>query len=92
MLDPLYLQQEEHSCKICYICNKMSTRKILYICIIRSTHVRSSISFAGWRDYMGLSIYFLYQCLFLVLPIQYISEHDLPPGSAVVCSTEQVRY
>ena len=41
---------------------------------------------------MGLSIYFIYQCLFLVLPIQYISEHDLPPGSAVVCSTEQVGY
>ena len=32
MLDPLYLQQGEHSCKILYICNK------------GSTHVRSSIS------------------------------------------------
>ena len=32
MLDPLYLQQGEHSCKILYICNK------------GSVHVRSSIS------------------------------------------------
>ena len=39
MLDPLYLQQEEHSCKILYICNK------------RSTQVRSSIYTIRFSNY-----------------------------------------
>ena len=56
MYEPLYLQQEEHLCKILYICNKRGTHvelfisatrghscKILYICNKRSTPVRSSI-------------------------------------------------
>ena len=41
MYDPLYLQQEEHSCKILYICNK------------GSTYVRSSITTVKlvlWND------------------------------------------
>ena len=44
MLDPLYLQQEEHSYKILRICNKEHSWKIPNICNKRGTHVRASIS------------------------------------------------
>ena len=46
------------------------------------------LSIAGWKDFVALSVYLVYQYLFLVIPLQFI--FDLPPGSAVVCTTEQV--
>ena len=48
------------------------------------------LSLPGWRDIVALLVYIVYQCLFLVLPVRYIFQHDLPPGSAIICTTEQV--
>ena len=39
MLGPLYLQQEEHSCKVLYICNKRSTSVRPSISATRGAHM-----------------------------------------------------
>ena len=44
----------------------------------------------GVLDYVGLLAYVVYQAAFLVLPVQFIIEHEMPPGSAVIITTEQV--
>ena len=51
---------------------------------------RNLYIFSGLLDYAGLGLYIVYQLAFLVMPINYIIEHNLPPASAVIVTTEQV--
>ncbi|XP_069110703.1 sterol O-acyltransferase 1-like isoform X2 [Argopecten irradians] len=42
-------------------------------------------------DLVALSLFVIYQITFFVLPVHYIREHQLPPASGVIITTEQVR-
>ncbi|XP_033762380.1 sterol O-acyltransferase 1-like isoform X2 [Pecten maximus] len=42
-------------------------------------------------DLVALCLFVVYQIAFVVLPVYYIREHQLPPASAVIITTEQVR-
>ncbi|XP_052245937.1 sterol O-acyltransferase 1-like isoform X2 [Dreissena polymorpha] len=46
----------------------------------------------GILDYLGLLAYIAYQCAFMVLPVLFIVEHEIPPASAVIITTEQLRF
>ncbi|WAQ95066.1 SOAT1-like protein [Mya arenaria] len=43
----------------------------------------------GIFDYLGLLVYMLYQGAFLILPVWFIIEQEMPPASAVIIATEQ---
>lgn len=47
-------------------------------------------SVLGLFDYIGLVVYVIYQCLFMTLPVIYIFENEIPPGSACIITCEQV--
>jgi hypothetical protein len=51
--------------------------------------VFSTIS--GVVDIVWLTIYLIYQLLFIVLPIYWTVQHQLPIASRVIVSSEQVR-
>ncbi|XP_052797316.1 sterol O-acyltransferase 1-like isoform X2 [Mya arenaria] len=46
----------------------------------------------GIFDYLGLLVYMLYQGAFLILPVWFIIEQEMPPASAVIIATEQIRF
>ncbi|XP_064613550.1 sterol O-acyltransferase 1-like isoform X2 [Liolophura sinensis] len=43
------------------------------------------------QDYIWLSAFVIYQVAFLVLPVTFVFENHLPPASAVIVVTEQLR-
>lgn len=73
-----------------WLCMQLSTLVVVYPVFYYWSLLRPEGP-VGWRDIVALIVYFLYQCLFLVLPVRYIFEHDLPSASAMICTTEQVR-
>ncbi|KAL5006760.1 hypothetical protein ScPMuIL_015566 [Solemya velum] len=73
-----------------WLCMKLATLLIVYPIF----HYWSNNRKPGpmrLPDFIFLGIYVVYQTAFLVLPVLYIREHSMPPASAVVIATEQLR-
>ncbi|KAK0055308.1 sterol O-acyltransferase 1-like isoform X1 [Biomphalaria pfeifferi] len=47
---------------------------------------------SGILDVIWISIVIIYQLAFLLIPLFYLIEHDLPPASSVVVTAEQTRF
>ncbi|XP_005102293.1 sterol O-acyltransferase 1 isoform X1 [Aplysia californica] len=46
---------------------------------------------AGLFDFVWIGLVVVYQLAFLFIPLWYLIEHDLPPASSVIITTEQTR-
>ncbi|XP_060561180.1 sterol O-acyltransferase 1-like [Ruditapes philippinarum] len=75
----------------------------LWLCMQFSTLIIVYPGFYGWSvyrpegkaglfDYVGLALYVIYQSFFMVIPVVYIFENQIPPGSACIITCEQLRF
>ncbi|XP_060552731.1 sterol O-acyltransferase 1-like [Ruditapes philippinarum] len=75
----------------------------LWLCMQFSTLIIVYPGFYGWSvyrpegkaglfDYVGLALYVIYQSFFMVIPVVYIFENEIPPGSACIITCEQLRF
>ncbi|CAL1545200.1 unnamed protein product [Lymnaea stagnalis] len=47
---------------------------------------------AGVYDFVWIGLVVVYQLAFLIIPLMYLIEHDLPPASSVIITSEQTRF
>ncbi|XP_071108604.1 sterol O-acyltransferase 1-like isoform X1 [Haliotis cracherodii] len=73
-----------------WVCMKLSTLLVVY----PAFYYWSTNRVPGkprLMDYIWLVLYILYECLFLMLPIKYVAENELPPASTLIIACEQLR-
>ncbi|CAE1295207.1 SOAT [Acanthosepion pharaonis] len=73
-----------------WVCMQLSTLLIVYPGFYHWSTSRRYTS-SRLMDFVWLGIFISYQIAFLVLPVTYLSEHNLPPASSVIIVTEQLR-
>ncbi|KAK7110166.1 sterol O-acyltransferase 1-like isoform X2 [Littorina saxatilis] len=81
-----------------WMCMQLSSLLIVYPAFYYwATHRQPGVPFRGkvqrsdMYDLMWLGLVILYQTAFVVLPVLYVVENNLPPASSVVISCEQLR-
>ncbi|XP_029636046.1 sterol O-acyltransferase 1 isoform X1 [Octopus sinensis] len=73
-----------------WVCMQLATLLIFYPAFYYWASSKKIRPYKVW-DWIWLGLFVAYQLLFFVLPVNYLYENNLPPASAVIIVTEQLR-
>lgn len=69
----------------------LSTMMVVFTAFQHWAYHRSPSPIWQRIDYLALTLYILYQCAFLVVPVYLVHIHQLPPASTTIIACEQIR-
>ncbi|KAL8615571.1 hypothetical protein ACOMHN_016148 [Nucella lapillus] len=81
-----------------WVCMQLGTLVLVYPCFYYWATQRTPGKPGQWRiyntdayDLLWLGLVVLYQATFLIVPVTYLVENDMPPASSVIVTCEQLR-